>query len=85
MNKKGAVFIYVFMLAVLCFFLGYALASPLSEVTYEAYTNSQIDCTNSSISNQNKAVCAQIDIIAPVFVGIIFGLGGALLGYKVGA
>ena len=77
MNKKGLTFFYLFMVGVVCFFLGLALAYPLTESTGESMD--ELDCSNVSISNQDKAVCYQMDSIAPFFIAIIFGCAGVLL------
>ncbi len=82
MNKKGiAVFIY-FMMGVLFFVLGLALAPALTENSDEV--REDLDCSNESISNQNKAICYQVDVISPVFIGVIFGIAGIAITRIVG-
>ena len=39
-----------------------------------------VNCTDASLSNQNKAVCTSLDVIPPFFIGIIFGLAGMAIG-----
>jgi hypothetical protein len=77
MNKKGLTFFYLFMIGTVCFILGLALAYPLTQTSSES--QEELDCSNSSISNQNKAVCYQMDSITPFFVATIFGLAGVIL------
>lgn len=77
MNKKGSTSIVYFMIGVLFFLLGLALAPALSHTTSEAQT--QLDCSNSSISNQDKAICYQVDTFNPLWIGVLFGLGGLIL------
>ncbi len=81
MNIKGFSFILTFMLVVTLFFLGLALAKPLTEVTDEQ--RAALDCTNSSISTLEKATCAQVDLYAPFFVGALFGFAGILIGRSI--
>jgi len=76
-NKYGMVAIVYFMIGVLFFLLGLALAPALVDTTGEVRTD--LDCSNSSISNQDKAVCYQVDTFPPLFVGLLFGFGGIIL------
>jgi len=78
MNKKAQISIFVyFMIGVIFFVLGMALAPALTQTSNEAQT--ELDCTNSSISNENKAICYQVDVIPPFYIGILFGLSGIIL------
>jgi len=76
-NKYGMVAIVYFMMGVLFFLLGLALAPSLVDTVGKVRTD--INCTNSSISNQDKAVCYQVDTFPPLFVGLLFGFGGIIL------
>lgn len=78
MNKKGLAVFVAFMLAIVFFVLGMALAPPIKQTVSESML--QLDCSNSSISNQDKAVCTQLDFYTPLFTGVMFGLAGFLLG-----
>jgi hypothetical protein len=82
MNKRGSAFFVYFMLGIVFFLLGLALAPALTQTTGEAQT--ELDCSNESISNQNKAVCYQTDSMAPLFIGAIFGFAGIILGRLLG-
>ena len=78
MNKKSqASFFVYFMIGILFFLLGLAFAPALIHTTGEVRTN--LNCSNSSISNQDKAVCYQIDTFTPLFVAVMFGFGGIIL------
>lgn len=79
-NKRGSSIFVILMLAVVLFLLGMALATPLKEVVSESMNSDELNCSNPSISNQNKAVCTSLDLFNPVFIGFIFGLGGAVIG-----
>ena len=78
MNKRGQVIFYNLMLAVVFFMMGLGLAKPLIDIGTE--NMAQLDCSNTSISNDYKATCTALDIFAPMFVALIFGLCGWLLG-----
>lgn len=77
-NKRGVVAFYLFMLGVVFFVLGMALAPVLTDSMGEVQDN--LDCDNVSISNQNKILCYQVDSISPLFIGVIFGFAGIILG-----
>jgi len=80
MNKKGMVIIYAFMLGIVCFLLGMALANPMRLTIEESMNSDELNCTNPSISQTDQANCTSLDILTPLFSGLIFGLAGMLLG-----
>ena len=86
MNKKGQVGFYALMMGLVFFILGLALAPALSDLVQgDAIRGADgYDCANASITDQYKALCTQTDLFPPVFVGIILGLGGLLIGRIVG-
>ena len=77
MNKKGQVVFVYLMIGIVFFVLGLALAPGLTEMSNEVQT--ELDCSNETISNQNKSVCYQVDSIPPLYVGILFGFAGIIL------
>jgi len=81
MNKKGSTIFIVFMLGAVFILLALALAPALTDVSDEARATAELDCNNASISNQNKAVCTQIDAFPFLYTGIVLGLAGILLGW----
>lgn len=83
LNKKGSSIFISFMLGIVFFILGMALAPAIVQASAESMLD--LNCTtnylvNDSVTNQNKAVCTQLDLFAPLFTGILFGLGGMLVG-----
>lgn len=81
-DKRGvAVFVY-FMLGVIFFLLGLALAPALSDtINSDTVRGSDgLNCSNSSISNQDKAICTQVDSIPPLWIGVMFGFAAIILG-----
>ena len=80
MNKKGMVIIYAFMLGMVCFLLGMALSNPLRVTIEESMNSDELNCTNPSITQQDHANCTSLDIMTPLFTGLLFGLSGMLLG-----
>ena len=79
MDKRGFVFFYAFMVGLLFFFLGLALAPSIHGVVSSAMSSPQINCSNDSISDQDHAVCTQMDLMAYLYVGLIFGLSAFIL------
>lgn len=80
MNKKAqGNIIFLLMIGIVFFILGLALTPALTDATNEAMNSSQLDCSNSSISDQNKAVCTSIDTQPFLFIATIFGLAGIIL------
>lgn len=79
MNKKGAAVFVVLMIGIICFVLGMALAPPLKIVLEESMNQDELNCSNPSISQMKHAVCTQIDMFLPLFVGLLFGLAGMLI------
>lgn len=84
MNKRGTVALVYLMLGVLFFLLGMALAPALTDTTNQARDSDNLDCSNASISNQDKAICYQVDTFPPLFIGILFGFGGLILARLMG-
>lgn len=81
MNKSGMVFFYLFMIGVVFFILGLALAPALNDVIKgdDVIGDNGLNCSSELISNQDKSICYQIDVIPPLFIGLVFGLGGILI------
>ena len=77
MNKVGSSVLVYFMIGILLFLLGLALTPALTQTSGEAQTN--LDCSNESISNQDNAVCYQLDTFSPLYIGVLFGLVGIIL------
>lgn len=78
MNKRGSTALVYLMMGIIFFLLGLALSPALVDTTEES--RDDLDCSNSSISNQDKAICYQIDTFNPLWIGFMFGLAGIILG-----
>lgn len=81
MNKRGASIFVAFMIGVLCFFLAWGLAVPLT--TAATSSMSSLNCgigVNASLNYTQQATCTQIDTIVPVFIGFIIGIAGVVIG-----
>lgn len=79
-DKRGFTLIYSLMLGVLFFALALAIAPALHDTTSEASSTSLLNCSNaSSLSNQDKSVCTSIDI-QQLYIPIIFGFVGIIVG-----
>ena len=78
MNRKAQVTIFVyFMIGLIFFVLGMALAPALTQTSGEAQT--ELNCTSSSITNEEQAICYQMDVMPSLYIGVLFGLGAMVL------
>ena len=82
MNNKGQVAVLGLMIGILVFFAAMAFLPAMTSVITTARGTSQLDCTNASISDGQKATCLIVDITLPVFIGTILGLAGAYMTAK---
>lgn len=81
LTKKGQTGIFfLFMVGILMFILGFALASPL--ITNSNTVRTNLDCSNSSIDVGQKVTCGVVDVVAPWIIGLIFGFAGMAIGAK---
>ena len=78
-NKKGVVVFIYFCIGIVFFVLGMALAPILNSVIGESTSSTQLNCSNESISNQDKSVCYQMDMMTPLWFGVILGFSGIVL------
>ena len=77
MNKKGQVLFYSIMIGVVLFFLGINLAKPLLDVFTDVRTNLSCDVAS---TYQEKANCVIVDVMLPLFIGVLFGFAGMVIG-----
>ena len=82
LNKKGQVVFISLMLGIVLFVLALALAPPLNQVITgdKVMGVDGLDCSNATISNQNKAVCTETDSIQFVWFFVLVGLGITAIG-----
>jgi len=83
MDKKGSSIFFILMMGVVFFLLGLALTPALVSITSEATNTGYFNCSagNESLLNQQtKAVCTSLDIQQFLFIAVIFGLAGLLIG-----
>lgn len=78
MNKGGFAIIISFMLGVTLFWLGMVLAPALKPVIADSLT--QADCSSEGLTYQQQSTCTVLDAFLPLFLGLILGIGGILLG-----
>ena len=81
-SKRGTQIFFILMMGIVFFLLGLALTPAILDVTEEATTTSEFNCTagNLSLTDQDKAVCTSLDVQQFLFIGTIFGLAGLLIG-----
>jgi hypothetical protein len=87
-NKKGQVWGYSIMLAMVVIILGLALAPAGKAVIDDAQNASTsdfigLDCNNDSINNFQKGACVVTDFSMFYFFGGIILIGIALIGARI--
>lgn len=95
LNNNGQVFFYSLMLGILVLVLALALSGPVKETvdsvrnqstsilyTNQSTSNPGLDCTNSSISNFDKATCVISDLSLFHFIGGLIMIAGAIMTAK---
>lgn len=87
MDAKGQAFLVAIMVAIVFIILALAFAPAIKSFITDARSPSTdtsvgLDCSNSSISNFDKANCVVTDSFLPYFVGFLIFAGGAILGAK---
>ena len=95
MNKNGSVLIYGMMMAMVVVLLALALAPALFQMNNAVQTNSTddftngggtfvgLDCSNSSISNFQRAGCYATDLGLFYFVGSLIFIAGGIIGARI--
>lgn len=88
MNGRGQVFFFTIMLGIVFIILGLAFAPTIKTFTDDAMNSTTdtrvgLDCSNSTISDYDKANCVFVDLLNPYFVGFLIFAGGAIVGAKI--
>lgn len=87
MEKKGQVIFFGLMLGLVIIILALAIAPAIMQSVGDArnVTNGDtigMDCSNSSISDFDKAACVTTDLTTFYFVGALIFIGGAIITAK---
>ena len=67
------------MLAIFFFMVAFIFIAPLSDVIDETRQTSELDCSNSTISDGKKATCLMVDIYLPYFIGVVLAISIGVL------
>lgn len=83
MDGKGQVVFVSLMIALVFIILALAFSPVLKEFTDDARNTTSetqvgLDCTNSSISDFDRANCLFVDYMNPLFVGFLIFAAGAI-------
>ena len=81
MNNKGQVIFVTFMIAIVIIVLALAFAFPVKQATTQA--RADMDCSNTSISNYDKAGCYASDLTLFYFIGGMIFIAGVVMGARV--
>ena len=88
LNNRGQTVFYGFMLAVTIVVLALAFAKPIHEAVSESrnettsYGGTGMNCTNTDLSNYDKAACVISDLSPFTFIGILIFIAGAVIASK---
>ena len=82
MDNKAQVWGFTFMLGIIVLVLALALAGPVKSFTDDARNNTMLNCSNSTISNFDKATCYVTDWTIFYFIGGLIAIGMLVLGAK---
>ena len=81
LNKKAQLtYLFIFMMAIVFFVFGMAIAPALTQVSSESKNNPSLNCTQTNLTEQDKTNCTTQDIMPPFFVGIVFALAVLIIG-----
>jgi len=77
MNTKAQAVLVGLMIGILAFFFAMTVIDSMGDVITESRSSTQLDCSNSSISDGHKGACLIVDVSLPVFIGVVVGLAFA--------
>jgi len=85
MNENGQVFFYTLMIGILVLVIALSLAGPVRDTVDSARNQTTdegqigLDCTNSSISDFDKAACIVSDLTIFHFIGGLIFIAGSII------
>ena len=79
MNNKAQVALIGLMVGIMIFMMAMIFIDPISDVITETRNNTQLDCSNSSITDGKKATCLIVDLILPYFIAVVIAVAGAYI------
>ena len=75
-NRRGQAALVGLMIGIMVFTLAMIFIDPIGDVIDVTRGADQLDCSNSTISDGNKATCLIVDLIMPYFIVIIIAVAG---------
>ena len=82
-NKKGAEMVLVaIMLGVFFFMVAMVFIDPIKDVITEVRGADQLNCTSDALSDGEKSTCLIVDLIMPMFIGIVLATAAGIIGAK---
>lgn len=81
LNKRGQVIFVTLMIVIVVIVLALAFAFPVKQATTQA--RSDMNCSNSSISDYDKAGCITSDLTLFYFIGGAIFLAGVAISARV--
>lgn len=85
-NKKGQQIFAYMMIAIIIFIFIIILANPLKDQINQASINSSsvLNCSNSSLAAENKAICIIMDMTVFYYIGMLVAISIAIVTGKKG-
>jgi hypothetical protein len=83
MNNKASVLIYGLILGLTVIVTALALAPSVQDFTDISMNATNMDCSNESISNFDKAACIAVDLNLFYFIGALILIGGIIVTAKI--
>ena len=82
MNKRGGTLFIAVIIASMVFIAGMIVMNFIRDDSVTTRNSSNLDCSNSSISDGNKVTCLGIDLIVPYFVILVISAAAGLVGAR---
>ena len=79
MNNKGQAAMVGLIIGVMVFMLAMLFIAPIADVIDESRAVDQLDCSNGSISDGQKATCLVVDLILPYFIAVVLAVGAGYI------
>jgi len=81
-GKKSQAAMVGLMIGIFILMMGLIFIDPIKDVITEVRGTTQLDCSNSTISDGNKMTCLVVDLTLPYFIVVVFSLAGGWMAAK---
>jgi len=74
-NKRGVTIIFGIMMFLFAVLIALAIVSPLKEITDDMRDSTHLNCDADNITTGVAISCITIDLLLPLFIATILGVG----------